>query len=429
MIVKKRLILMILILIAIASAFSESYEWELKDAIDQAMGENLLLKQKQIDLAQKQAASDRSWNLFLPDLNAELGLTKRLSENPDPLTVSGELGISLNLKATLPYEFRNIRYQLEMELISYERFKQIYIRDIKDFFYQILLVKERISLARENLKLIELQYEKTNLHYEAGLASDLDLMAVKVNLANIKPEILSLENDYASKIFQLKYLTGINPDDELSLIGNINLPEEILSVVDLSGLTSETLDLQTLKKENLILENERKIAVLQTWDPSFNFGCSYSPELILPLEDGFLTGDTWLPGGSMTISVSLPLNSLLPGSASKVNLESIDASSKKNKLAIDQLIYTSYMELSNLINKLEGIRQTLDARILAAEFSREAHDYTVLSYNIGGVDILDLQSSESDLQEARVAVLIETYNYISTILDIEYLLGIQIIKE
>lgn len=409
--------------------YTESYHWDLRDSIDQAMSENLVLKQKQIDLDQRQTARDRSWTLLLPDFNADLGVSKDLSVNPDPWTVSGSLGLSFNLKASLPYQFRNLQYLLEMELISFERFRQAYVRDIKDFFYQILLVKERIFLAKDNLKLIEMQYEKSNLLYNAGLSSDLDLMSVKVNLANTRSGILSLENDYTSKLFQLKYLTGLNPEDELFLTGHISLPDDILSETDLSGMISETLGLQTLKKESLILKNDRKISVLQTWEPLFNFGYSYSPKLNLPLEDGFFKDDTWLARGAMSISVSLPLNSLLPGSVSKVNLESIDARTKKNELAIDQLLYTSYMELSNLINKLEGIRKTLDARVLAAEFSSEAYDYTVNSYNTGGVDILNLQSSKSDLQEARVSVLTETYNYISTVLDLEYLLGIEIIKE
>ncbi len=426
---KVKLISGILIFLALSRIYADSYQWELYDAIDRAMNENFVLKQRQIDLDQRQAARDRSWNLFLPDINADLGVNKGLSTNPEPWAVYGSLGISMNIKASLPYQFKNLQYMLDKELISYERARQIYVRDIKDFYYQVLLVKERISLVEEKIKLIEMQQKKTLLLYEAGLSSDLDLMAVKVNLANTRSEILSLKNDYTSKIFQLKYLTGLNPEDVLSLTGTIVLPDYILSISDLSGMISETLGLQTLKKENLILKNDRKMAVLQTWDPSFNFGYSYSPELNLPLEDGFQNSDTWLARGALTVSMSLPLNSLLPGSANKVNLESIDARTKKNELAIDQLIYTSYMELSNLVNKLEGISQTLNARVLAAEFSQEAYEYTVNSYNTGGVDILDLQSSESDLQAARVSVLTETYNYISTILDLEYLLGIEIIKE
>ena len=423
------LISAILFFSILSMIYSESYNWNLSDSIDHAMSKNLVLKQKKIDLDQRQMARDQSWNLLLPDLNADLGVSKDLSDNPDPWSYSGNFGLSFNIKASLPYQFRNLQYLLELELISFERFKQSYIRNIKDFFYQILLVKERISLAKDNLKLIEMQYEKVNVLYNAGLSSDLDLMAVKVNLANSRSNILSLENDYTSKLFQLKYLTGLNPEDELFLTGQITLPDDMLPVTELSGFITKTLDLQTLQKENLILKNDRKISVLQTWEPSFNFGYSYSPELNLPLEDGFLNDDTWLARGSTSISVSLPLNSLLPGSANKLVLESIDARTKKNELAIDQLLYTSYMELSNLINKLEGISKALDARVLAAEFSSEAYDYTFNSYNTGGVDILDLQSSKSDLQEAKVSVLTETYNYISAILDLEYLLGIELIKE
>jgi outer membrane protein len=347
----------------------------------------------------------------------------------EPWSVSGRIGVSLGLNGSLPYRFRNLQYLLNMELISYEQARQIYIRDIKDFFYQIILVKERIILAKDNLRLTEKQYEKTVLLYESGLASDLNLMAIKVNLANTRPEILALENDYTSKLFQLKYLTGLTPDDELELTGSIFLPEVPVSVEDFSNLIPDTLELQKFKHENLILENNRKITLIQNRIPSLSLGYSYSPRLSQPFTDSFLSEDTWLEQGSFTISMSLPLDSVLPGSSARVDLESIDAQILKNELELDQLLYTSYMELTNLINRLAGIQETLDARKLAADFSREAYEYTVASYNNGGVDLLELQNSETDLRKSRVAVLTETYNYISTIFDLEYLLGIEIIKE
>ncbi len=424
---KVKLILTALIFTALWRSFSDTYHWELKDAIDQAMSENLVLKQYKIDLNQRRSASDRSWNLLLPDLSSSISISNDFST--DPWSFTGRIGVSLNLNGSLPYEFRNLHHLLNAELISFEQARQMYIRDIKDFFYQILLVKERISLARDNLRITEKQYEKTVLLYESGLASDLNLMAIKVNLANARPEILSLENDYTSKLFQLKYLTGLTPDDELELSGSIFLPEVAVSLEDLSNLIPATLELQKFKQENLILHNSRKIAVIENRIPSLSLGYSYSPGFSQPFEDNFFSRDTWFEQGSLTISMSLPVNSLLPGSSAKMGLESIDADILKNELELDQLLYTSHMELSNLINRIAGIRETLAARKLAVDFSMEAYEYTVASYNNGGVDILELQNSETELQESRVSLLTETYNYISTIFDLEYLLGLEIIKE
>ena len=91
------------------------------------------------------------------------------------------------------------------------------------------------------MTLIERQYEKTALLYESGLASDLSLMAIKVSLANTRPEILSLENDYASKLFQLKYVSGLNPNDDLELSGSVSLPDFSVSLDDLSNLIPENV--------------------------------------------------------------------------------------------------------------------------------------------------------------------------------------------
>ncbi|MCK5198425.1 MAG: TolC family protein, partial [Spirochaetales bacterium] len=334
---KVKLILTVLIFSVLSNSFPETYRWELKDAIDQAMSKSLVLKQRQIDLDQMNYVNNRSWNLLLPDLSGSISMNKTLLPD-NPWSVSGRVGVSLELNGSLPYQFRNLQYLLNMELISYDQARQMYIRDIKDFFYQILLVKERISLARDNLRLTEKQYEKTLLLYESGLASDLNLMAIKVSLANTRPDILSLENDYSSKLFQLKYLTGLAPDDVLELSGSIFLPEVPVSVEDLSSLIPDTLELQKFKHENLILENNRKMMVIQNRIPSLSLGYSYAPRLSQPFADSFISGDTWFEQGSLTISMSLPLGSLLPGFSSKVDLESIDAQILKNELELDQLL-------------------------------------------------------------------------------------------
>ncbi len=424
------LISAVLIFSALSRLFPITYQWELKDVIQRVMSKNLVLKQRQIDLDLTKAANDRSWNLLLPDLSGRISMNKIFLPD-NPWTASGSVGVLLELNGSLPYQFRELQYLLNKELITYEQARQIHIRDVKDFFYQILLVKEKISLARENLNLIESQYEKTALLYEAGLASDLNLMAIKVDLANIRPEILSLENDYESKMFQLKYLAGLNSNDRLELSGSITLPSGLTSIEGLSEIVSDTLAIQKIKQESLLLDNYRKMTIIQDWIPTLSLEYSYSPGFSQLFTENFLLEDSWSDRTSFmfSISLSLPLNLLLPDSPAKEGLESIDAQILKNRLELDALLYTSNMEFLNLVNSLSGIRQTLDARMMAVEFSKEAYEHTVSSYNNGGVDLLELQNSETDLQESRVAVLTETYNYISTIFDLEYLLGIEIIKE
>ena len=169
---KTKLISAILIFIALSGTFPETYHWELNDAISKAMSENLVLKQRQIDLDQKKTANDRSWQMLLPKLSGDVSMSKDYLPN-NQWSASGSVGGSLELKGSLPYEFKNLQYLFEKELISYEQGRQMYIRDIKVFFYQILLVKERISLSEENLELLQKQYDNTALRYESGLASDL----------------------------------------------------------------------------------------------------------------------------------------------------------------------------------------------------------------------------------------------------------------
>jgi outer membrane protein TolC len=125
----------------------------------------------------------------------------------------------------------------------------------------------------------------------------------------------------------------------------------------------------------------------------------------------------------------VPLDPLIPHSREDQRIRGLDAGIEQARVAIERELYISRMEVSNLLNQLSGIEQTLKARELAERRAQEVYTQTLAAYEKGGRELLDVQDAQASLQEARLSILNEKYNYIAALADLEFAVGRRIFKE
>lgn len=99
-------------------------------------------------------------------------------------------------------------------------FRQAAVRDVSVAFYDLLLAKELHRLAQENLIQKERHYGEAKRKFEAGVATDYDLLAAEVGVQNARPELISTANSIRIGQERLRFLLG--PDQpELDVTGQL----------------------------------------------------------------------------------------------------------------------------------------------------------------------------------------------------------------
>lgn len=73
-------------------------------------------------------------------------------------------------------------------------FRQAVRRDVSAAFYDILLAKELLAIARQNHEQRKRHLDEAQRKFEAGLATDYDVLASQVALANALPEVIRSDN-------------------------------------------------------------------------------------------------------------------------------------------------------------------------------------------------------------------------------------------
>ena len=88
-------------------------------------------------------------------------------------------------------------------------FRQASFRDVSASFYDILLAKELLTIARQNLEQKIRHYDEAQKRYAAGVATDYDVLSSKVEIENAQPAVIRTENLIRIARERLRFLLAV----------------------------------------------------------------------------------------------------------------------------------------------------------------------------------------------------------------------------
>lgn len=107
--------------------------------------------------------------------------------------------------------------------------QQAAYRDVSAAFYDILLTKELHTLAVENLAQKQRLQNEARRKYEAGVATDYDVLAADVAVENARPEVIRSANAIRNARERLRFLLALG-EQEIDVSGSLtSLLEQPLS--------------------------------------------------------------------------------------------------------------------------------------------------------------------------------------------------------
>jgi outer membrane protein TolC len=397
-------------------------------AVKLALENNLSLKSGRLELGKAARARSATWNSLLPSIDAS-AILSRSNEEPAYPGLS-PWNMALQLEASLPLsmaKLSSVRATIlgyESGKIDYETAERQLEREVRKAFYALLLSRESIRLAERRLATAEKQYQNALKNYEAGNAPKLDALTAQVAAENLKPELEEQRVSYASSLMSFQLLLGLEPGDQLSLKGAIEAEAYRFDPLELSKTyLGGRLDIQALEKRIQIKENEKKLKDRAAYAPTLSASASYAPAINDPFAFKRGSGEDWTDNGQLTLSVSIPLDGFVPGSADRVASASARDDIEIARIALRQARQKAEVEIRSALLGLEKSLRTMDALALNVERAREAYDLTDTSYRAGALNLLEVQNASDELQKAELLLLKEKYNYLSGLIDLSYSLN------
>ncbi len=135
---------------------------------------------------------DASQQDFFKDIPAEFGAIFSFQQD----VTTAELGLSQAVFTwgKVGAAIRAAKVGLATGDDNLRRFRQAVRRDVTAAFYDVLLAKEMAAIAEENLQQKERHLEEARNRYSAGTATDYDVLAAEVAVANARPDVIRTAN-------------------------------------------------------------------------------------------------------------------------------------------------------------------------------------------------------------------------------------------
>jgi len=108
---------------------------------------------------------------------------------------------------------------------NYRSVKNKVVGDVKKVFLGVLLTRETRDVLRQSLKNAEDNFQNIQKLRSAGTLSDYEVLRAEVQVANLKPTVLQMENTYTLSLQALKVAIGLDADQDVAVVGDMEFNE------------------------------------------------------------------------------------------------------------------------------------------------------------------------------------------------------------
>ena len=412
---------------------SEKLILTIDDAVKIASENNTSIRQSKLNLEKLEAANRYSWNSVSPSISASGSYVNPFTEpkgdfSTDSISLSGTvaLGLSTNLYTTM----KGARLNYENGLISYEQACRSIELSVRKTFYGLLYEKENIDLQKRGLETSRIQYEKNQEKFKNGKISELDVMTSRVTYEQKKPAVESVEIAYQNDLASFKQLLGIAQNTEIVLSGTLDDAMNIkpVSYENLPKSEKAAPDILSAEKSLEIARNSLLATRFSAYGPTvsatYQLGTQYSINADTSSGVPEYSKDWSDLSQSLTVAVKIPLDGYLPWSMGAASVQNNKKALESAEMALEDAKTTVQIKTDNYIRKInQGLSQVVSLKE-NEKLAETTYNMSQTAYNYGKTDILSLQNYSDSLLSARVSVKQQAYSLISSVLDLEYLLGV-----
>jgi outer membrane protein len=413
----------------------------LKDALKYALHANQNARKAQLDAENSQYQIDEVKSRALPQLNGSGGITYnpilQLSAIPGELfgtpgtTTLVAFGQKWNANAALSLSqtlfdnsvFTGIKaakttaafYRLNAKLTEEQILEQVATN-----YYRVLIQRHQVGIVDSTIENTQRLQRILKSMHDNGLAKQIDVDRVAVNLSNLKSTRQQLLNGVTLLENKLKFLMGmpietpvIVPDLDMVSIEPRAIPAG--DSINLSGRT----ELMVLNTQEALLQYQKQ-ATKGAYYPTLALSGAYSYQGLsnnFPVFKGQKQGANWFDVASVGLSLRVPI---FNGGATRARIKQADISIRKLNEDIASAKLSLNLAYQNATTQINNSIISLNNQKANVGLAQKVYSNTQNNYNNGLATLTDLLNAEHALTDAQ-------NNYASALLDYR-VAEIQLIK-
>ena len=342
-------------------------------------------------------------------LNTSLDFMKQLDGNKEERYMSVPIALTLSQPI---FGVNSYKWDRRIEPVRYAEAKARFLSETEEvtmttinYFFNLLLAKENVGIAQQNLENAEKLYEVAKAKRQMGQISENDVLQLKLNVLNARATLTDNESSLKSSMFQLRSFLALSEEEELEPI----LPEMLPSVlVDYQDALNKALS------NNSFAHNIRRRQLEADYEVARAKG--NLRQMTLFAQVGFTGTDQEVRGAYdplkdnqiVEVGVSIPLldwgKRKGQVKVAKSNREVIQSRLRQESMNFNQ-------DLFILVEQFNNQRAQLEIANEADQIAQQRYKTNVETFMIGRISTLDLNDAQMSKDQARQKHISELFYY------------------
>ncbi len=412
----------------------------LSDCIELALNNATTAKKAKSNLKLQGSDVLRSYGNFLPKVSVSATYTpSSLSQSyvqyyPDapPLKIKSESG-SANLALTTSLnlfngfsDYASLQSALNKEQAAgytLSRALQTIVYDVTQYYYQVLMNRELLDIAKENLLSIKNQLTLTDRQFQIGLKSRTDLFQQQAAAAESSMTVIQAETRMQRSTLELLRRLQIDPRTRITLDSNPKeLNRALSSKPDIDALVTIALERRSDLKSKELETRAAKWQITQSrsaWYPhlALNANASTAGTDFLRQSYSGSTIEYSYPSvsdqlrNSIGYSVGLNLSwSIFDGFQTSYNVQSAKVNHLNQKFDYDDLKNNIALDLQQAANDYASALMQIETSKVSLTASSSAFEDIKRKYELGATGFVELSTARASLFNVRSNLSQATYN-------------------
>lgn len=402
------------------SFMSAQKPWTLQQCVDTALANNRNVKQQALTKQTKEIAYIQARQNLLPNLNGQVSqnykfgnsVSQFLSDkNSTTIGLSSDLTLFNGLKMKYNIDARKAdMYASDADL---EKIKQDITMSVAAGFLQILLNKELLQIATNQLELTETKIEQRKGLVAAGKMAEGEMYDLLAQEAKEEQSRIQAENTLKLSLLDLAQILELDHFENLDIVAPENLSESDLQLLSADAVYESAIthraeikgaEYRLKSSENTVLVNRAdfypKLNLnAQSGTGYYNFG---NPDLTFgkQFSDNFMT----IIGLNLQIPIFNKFDVRNRVRTAQIGVQSNMLNVNNAKLELKKSIQQAYY------NAL-GAKSRWDAALKSEIASREAYRFTNQKFEAGRATLYELYQAKSNLTQVLSEQAQAKYDY------------------
>ena len=335
-------------------------------------------------------------------------------------------GLSVSLPVFAPTLYKSMKLTKTDVALAVEQArasKQDLVNQVTKAFYQMLLAQDSYAVLEKSYAQSEANFNIVKAKFEQGKVSEYDKISAEVQMRNLQPSVISARNAVELSRLQLVVLMNIEPEINIVLDGNLADYEEAVFAGVLTADNSlennsslQQMDLNTRMLQQTLSLNKQNFMPMVALQFNYMYTC---------MTDNFKFKEyEWNPYSNVSLSVSVPLFKYSNFSALKKTNIQIAQLMKNRDYTARQLA----MQQQSYLNSMAASAKQVSSNKEAITQAQKGRDIAEKLYEVGRGTVLELNSAEVALTQARLTYAQSIYDYLTAKADLDKLQGKEYVK-